>query len=114
MYGVLRGFSLPISQFARHARHASGGTFSARQLRRARFTSSLPKCSHLRSFLAAGIVALATVRMTGATDLSPAGWPSDERARVEALEQSPTPPRSRYVEGKLGLVSATISPIAVH
>ena len=114
MYGVLRAFSLPISQFTRHARHASGGTFSARQLWRARFTSSRLKCSHLKSFLAAGIVALATVPMSGAADLSPVGWPSDERAHIEALEQSPTPPRSRYVEGKFGLVSATISPIAVH
>lgn len=114
MYGVLRALSLPIIQFMRHGRHAFGGSLSARQLRSTGFTSSLLKCSHFKSSLAAGIVALATVPMTGAADLSPAGWPTDDRARVEALEQSPTPPRSRYVEGDFGLVAATISPIAVH
>ena len=61
-----------------------------------------------------GIMALSCATMSHAEYLSPAQWPADERARVEALEQNPLPPRSRYVEGKSGLVSATISPIAVH
>jgi gamma-glutamyltranspeptidase/glutathione hydrolase len=59
-------------------------------------------------------MALGCATIGQAESLSPAQWPGDERARVEALEQSPLPPRSRYVEGKFGLVSATVSPIAVH
>jgi gamma-glutamyltranspeptidase / glutathione hydrolase len=64
--------------------------------------------------VAVGILGLAAASMASGADLSPALWPSDERARIEALEQTPTPPKTRYVEGKFGLVSATISPIAVH
>jgi gamma-glutamyltranspeptidase / glutathione hydrolase len=47
--------------------------------------------------------------------LSPSTWPKAERERVEKLEsQVVSPLEKRIVDGKGGLVSATLSPIAVH
>lgn len=66
------------------------------------------------TFLSTGVLALTFATMGYGADLSPAQWPADERARVEALESNTTPLRSRWVEGKSGLVSATISPISVR
>ena len=68
----------------------------------------------MKSILAFAIVAVWTTSLLVAADLSPAKWPAEERARVEALEQQPFPPAIRIVEGKSGVVSATISPIAVR
>ena len=47
--------------------------------------------------------------------LSPSKWPKAERERVEKLEsQVVSPVEKRSVEGKGGVVSATVSPIAVY
>ncbi len=58
------------------------------------------------------LISLAAAR--AATDLSPAKWGAEERARVEALAQLPVPPAARVIEGKSGSVSATMSPVAVR
>jgi gamma-glutamyltranspeptidase/glutathione hydrolase len=68
----------------------------------------------MKSPLTLGILALASATFSKAADLSPAHWPSEDRARVEALEQQPFPPTTRLVEGKSALVTATMSPIAVR
>jgi gamma-glutamyltranspeptidase/glutathione hydrolase len=47
-------------------------------------------------------------------DLSPNKWKPEEKARVEQAEKIPWPVQARVVEGKSGLVAATMSPIAVH
>jgi len=47
-------------------------------------------------------------------DLSPANWKVEEKARAEQAEQMPWPPQARVVEGRQGLVTGTMSPIAVH
>jgi gamma-glutamyltranspeptidase/glutathione hydrolase len=47
-------------------------------------------------------------------DLSPSKWKPEEKARVEQAEMIPWPSQARVVEGKSGLVAATMSPIAVH
>jgi len=47
-------------------------------------------------------------------DLSPNNWKLEEKARAEQAEMVPWPSQSRVVEGKSGLVAATMSPIAVH
>jgi len=49
-----------------------------------------------------------------AADLSPAKWPPDEKALAERLELSAFPPKAAMVEGRSGLVTATLSPIAVR
>jgi len=46
-------------------------------------------------------------------DLSPRNWQPDERALAEQSEMTPWPKQAKLVEGKLGLVAATLSPIAV-
>jgi gamma-glutamyltranspeptidase/glutathione hydrolase len=68
----------------------------------------------MKSPLPVGIIALACTSLSNGADLSPAHWPPGERARVEALEQQPWPPATRLVEGKSGLVTGTMSPIAVR
>ncbi len=47
-------------------------------------------------------------------DLSPRKWKATEKARAEQGEMSPAPAQARVVEGKSGLVTGTMSPIAVH
>ncbi|MGA8088901.1 MAG: gamma-glutamyltransferase [Terracidiphilus sp.] len=47
-------------------------------------------------------------------DLSPNKWKPEEKARVEQAEAIPWPSQARAIEGKSGLVAATMSPIAVH
>jgi gamma-glutamyltranspeptidase/glutathione hydrolase len=47
-------------------------------------------------------------------DLSPAKWKVEEKARAEQAEQMPWPLQARLVEGQHGLVTGTMSPIAVH
>ena len=49
-----------------------------------------------------------------AADLSPAKWPPDEKALAERLELTVFPPKARVVEGHSGLVTATLSPIAIR
>jgi len=46
-------------------------------------------------------------------DLSPQNWPSEERSHAEQSEMTPWPKEARSIEGKSGLVAATLSPIAV-
>ena len=69
-----------------------------------------------RDFLLASAAALCLAKAAGAADLSPAAWPVAERARLEALEQSPYPSAARVVMSSRGgeIVSATLSPVAVH
>ncbi|GAA0539926.1 gamma-glutamyltranspeptidase/glutathione hydrolase [Rhizomicrobium palustre] len=50
----------------------------------------------------------------GAADFSPAAWPKEIRLRAEAQEASWAPLQSRVVEGKAGMISATVSPLAVE
>ena len=47
-------------------------------------------------------------------DLSPDKWKPEEKARAEKAEMAPWPSLARVVEGKSGLVAATMSPVAVH
>lgn len=47
-------------------------------------------------------------------DLAPNKWKPEEKARVEQAEMIPWPSQARVVEGKSGLVAATMSPIAVY
>jgi gamma-glutamyltranspeptidase/glutathione hydrolase len=47
-------------------------------------------------------------------DLSPGKWKAEEKARAEQAEQMPWPLQARVVEGQQGLVTGTMSPIAVH
>lgn len=49
-----------------------------------------------------------------AADFSPAAWPQEIRKHAEAQEASWAPLQSRTVEGKAGMVSATVSPIAIR
>ena len=49
-----------------------------------------------------------------AADLSPRKWKADEKALAEQGEMSAMPAQARVVEGKLGLVTGTMSPIAVR
>ncbi len=57
---------------------------------------------------------LAFVSTVFSADLSPEKWGAQERARVEALAQLPTPPSAHPIDAKSGVVSATMSPIAVR
>ena len=48
-------------------------------------------------------------------DLSPAKWPAADRTKVEAQEhKAPTPLEKQLIESERGIVSATVSPIAVY
>ena len=68
--------------------------------------------------LTAGIVTLALVAantMALAADLSPGNWPKAERERLEKLEsQTWSPLEAQSVESTGGIVSATVSPVAVY
>lgn len=69
----------------------------------------------MKSVLFAGAVAIAANSAASAADLSPAAWPAADRERVEAQEfQSWTPTVAQTVAGDGGMVSATVSPIAVY
>lgn len=58
-------------------------------------------------------ISLAAAPAKGA-DLSPGHWPTAERARLEQAELNPYPTRFRTLDGRREMVSATLSPIAVH
>jgi gamma-glutamyltranspeptidase/glutathione hydrolase len=62
-----------------------------------------------------GALALMGSTSAFAADLSPAHWPVQERQAVEKLEsQTWAPPAAQTVAGGGGLVSATVSPVAVY
>jgi gamma-glutamyltranspeptidase/glutathione hydrolase len=64
----------------------------------------------------AGVFALAIVSLSNGAELSPGKWPADERVRIESIEAQPFPfpVATRIVDGKSGLVSGTMSPIAIR
>ena len=65
--------------------------------------------------LVLGTLAALAAQLGYAADLSPGRWPSAERERLEKLEsQSWTPLQAQSVSGAGGIVSATVSPVAVH
>lgn len=69
----------------------------------------------MKSVLLAGAMALAAGSVASAADLSPGTWPAADRQRVEAQEtQSWSPTQAQVVSGSEGMVSATVSPIAVY
>jgi len=69
----------------------------------------------IQSLARVGIIALAGISLTRGADLSPANWPKAERERVEKLEsQTWAPLTPQSVEGRGGIVSATVSPVAVY
>jgi len=62
-----------------------------------------------------GAMAIVSVQFVEAADLSPARWPAAERSRLEQLEsRSVSPAEKQIIEGSAGMVSATISPVAVY
>ena len=67
---------------------------------------------------AVGIAALALVAlnpMAPAANLSPGSWPQAERERLEKLEsQTWSPLEAQSIESAGGIVSATVSPVAVY
>ena len=78
------------------------------------FSAALLPTFALGSGWPAGMFALAVVSSSNGAELSPAKWPADERARLEALEARPFPVSTRIVGGKSGLVSGTVSALAVR
>jgi len=61
------------------------------------------------------MASLLGTQLANAADLSPGKWPKAERERLEQLEsQSWSPLQAGSVAGDSGLISATVSPIAVH
>ena len=61
------------------------------------------------------MASLLGTQLANAADLSPGKWPKADRERLEQLEsQSWSPLQAGSVAGDSGLVSATVSPIAVH
>lgn len=48
-------------------------------------------------------------------DLSPGKWPAAERGKLEQQEFSSwSPPAAHSIDGSAGMVSATVSPLAVY
>ena len=67
------------------------------------------------SFVLNVVLVLASGSICYGDGLSPSKWPEAERERVEKLEsQIVSPLEKRQIEGTGGLVSATVSPIAVY
>lgn len=62
--------------------------------------------------IVAGLAAAACVSAPGA--MSPAAWPPAARAQLQLAELKLYPQGTRIVEGRQGLVTGTLSPIAVH
>ena len=68
----------------------------------------------MKAVLLASVFALASAPVF-AQDLSPERWPAQERAAVEKQEQQGyAPTQAAVVRGGGGMVSATVSPIAVY
>lgn len=71
--------------------------------------------SNLLPFITLALVIALTSAPAAEVNLSPTAWPTVERERVEHLEsQTWTPLETRKITGGGGLVSATVSPIAVY
>ncbi len=71
--------------------------------------------SSIKSIVAGGFISFAIASFAFCGELSPSGWPKAERERVEKLEsQVVSPLEKRVIESGGGLVSATVSPIAVY
>ncbi len=69
----------------------------------------------LQGPIAAALVSMLVGCQPGiGADLSPGKWKPEERARAEQAESVPWPSQARIVEGRSGLVTATMSPVAVH
>lgn len=73
----------------------------------------------MKATLIFGIISVMAVVSAGlpvnAQDLSPAKWPKAERLRLEQLEyQGFMPPKASVVTSRGGIISATVSPIAVY
>lgn len=67
------------------------------------------------ALLIGAIALLATNTVVYAADLSPGSWPEAERERLEKLEsQTWAPLEPHSVESSGGIVSATVSPVAVY
>lgn len=65
--------------------------------------------------LLVGLLGALSTQATCAVDLSPGRWPAPERERLEKLEtQSWSPLSAQAIDGAGGIVSATVSPVAVH
>ena len=62
----------------------------------------------------AGLSVLLTAMPACAADLSPVHWAAEIRSDVEQKEVFSYPPYGRTVEGDRGLVTGTLSPIAIH
>jgi len=60
------------------------------------------------------VIALLCSQFGFAADLSPGKWKTEDKTRVETLAQNLWPTQDRVVEGQLGLITGTASPIAVH
>jgi gamma-glutamyltranspeptidase/glutathione hydrolase len=60
------------------------------------------------------LIFLTLMPMAIAADLSPTKWPLDDKASAERQEQTVFPLKARVIEGKSGLISATLSPIAIR
>ena len=68
----------------------------------------------IESIVQCGMIVFATATLSHGADLSPAGWPKAERERLEKLEsQTWSPLKAESFEGHGGMVSATVSPLAV-
>ncbi len=71
--------------------------------------------SFQNSIVPSVILVLASASNCYGDGLSPSKWPEAERQRVEKLESlTVSPLEKRQIEGTGGLVSATVSPIAVY
>lgn len=69
----------------------------------------------IKSIVSGGIIALASASLSYGADLSPANWPKAERESLENLEsQTWSPLEAQSVKGNGGIVSATVSPVAVY
>jgi gamma-glutamyltranspeptidase/glutathione hydrolase len=67
------------------------------------------------AFMVGAIALMGTGKLAFAENLSPGTWPKDERERIEKLESlTMSPLEAQTVEGAGGIVSATVSPIAVY
>lgn len=72
--------------------------------------------SYFGSAVIVGIIALAGPSMSRGADLSPASWPKAEKERLESIESRTwwSPLEARTFESGGGIISATISPVAVY
>jgi gamma-glutamyltranspeptidase / glutathione hydrolase len=62
-----------------------------------------------------GVAALMSAQALNAADLSPGKWPAAEREKLEQQENASwSPPAAASVDGSGGMISATVSPVAVY